>query len=341
MKRATAVASGLIIALAIAPLFWPGISPARAQSGCKSFHAIAQASLPTSIQLAVTDTWGGPHYSAWPVPEPVQALNTLGLEYPNGISRDGLSLYFHRINPGTNEDLYVAHRPDPEADWGVPVRLPDGVNTSFNDRVAVLSADGHWLYFASDRPDGLGGFDLYVSWRTHVYDDGDWQAPVNLLAVNSPGFDAGPALFEDQGSGTTHLYFTSAPSPGGTQAVADIYMSALGPGGFEPPSPVTELNSPGNDNRPYLRRDGREIFFASSRSGALTVWTSARPSTTQPWSPPVIAIDPSVIGEPGVTFATTPVLSWDATTLFIGVYRPGIDVGDIFVSHREKVRGVN
>jgi hypothetical protein len=249
----------------------------------------------------------------------VQSLVTTAIELPNGISRNGLSLYFHRINPGTNEDLYVVHRPSPESDWGVPVKLPDGINTNANDRTAFVSADGHWLYFASDRSDGMGGFDLYVSWRTHVHDDGDWKPPVNLAGVNSPGFDAGPTLFGDKESGMTQLYFTSNPVPGGQPARADIYMSALSPVGFEPPTPVIELNSEGNDTRPYLRRDGCEIFFTSNRLGPLTIFVSERSSTTQPWSSPVPAISPADLGDPSVILSG--------------------NLDDIYVSHREKVKG--
>ena len=292
------------------------------------------------ILLAATnEPQTGPRYSEWSSPVSVPGLNTAAAEYPNSISRDGLSLYFQRINPGTGEDLYVVHRPDSEADWGVPVKLPDGINTSANERAAFISSDGHWLYFASTRPNGMGGSDLYVSWRAHVHDDGDWQPPVNLSAANSPGFDSGPALFEDEESGTTQLYFTSAPYPGGLQAQADIYMSTLGPDGFGPPSPVIELNSPAQDGRPYLRRDGREIFIQSNRFGSLYVYVSTRSSTDQPWSPPVVAISPADLGDPSVDLVATPVLSWDATTLFVGVGRTGIDLGNIFVSSRKKVRG--
>jgi hypothetical protein len=64
MKRATTFAAGLIAALAVAALFCPGLGSARAQAGCKSFEAIAQASLPTSTRLAATDRWGGPLYAS-------------------------------------------------------------------------------------------------------------------------------------------------------------------------------------------------------------------------------------------------------------------------------------
>jgi hypothetical protein len=281
----------------------------------------------------------GPWYSGWSKPEPVAGLNTSFFEYPNGISRDGLSLYFQRTSASSGEDLYVVHRPDLESDWGVPIKLPDTVNSSSNDRGAFVSSDGHWLFFSSDRPGGIGGNDLYVSRRTHVHDDSDWEPAMNVSAVNSVGFDSGPTLFENEETNTIELYFNSAPFPGGTQAVADIYRSTLGPNGFEPPIPVTELNSPVQEGRPYLRRDGREIFFQSNRSGPLSIWVATRSSTAEPWSMPVLAISPADVGDPTVTFVTTPVLSWDNTTLFVGVVRPGIDMGNIYAATREKAKG--
>jgi hypothetical protein len=281
----------------------------------------------------------GPHYSDWSQPQVVSVLNTSLAEYPNGISRDGLSLYFQRANPVTGEDLYVAHRSDHEADWGVPVQLPDTINTRYNERAAFVSADGHWLYFASDRPGGMGGFDLYISWRTNVHEDNAWEPAQSLSAVNSVGFDSGPTLFEDEESGTTQLFFNSAPFPRGTQAVADIYVSALGPDGFQTPVPVVELNSAVQEGRPYIRHDGREIFFQSNRAGKLEIWSSTRSSTAGLWTEPTVAIGIAELNDPTVAAVTTPVVSWDRATLFLGVVRPGIDMGNIFVATREKVTG--
>ena len=295
--------------------------------------------LQTGSRIASAQSFG-PHFTAWSTPQPAQGqdLNTTGNELPNSISRDGLSMYFHRINAGTLEDLYVVRRPDTESPWGLPVRLPDGINSIYNDRTAFPSADGHWLFFASNRPNGFGGFDLYVSWRKHVHDDGGWELPVNLSTINSPGFDAGPALFEDE-SGIMQLYFTSTPTVGGPPTMADIYMSVLGPGGFEPPSKVIELSGPASDARPYLRKDGREIYFQSNRSGTLSVWTSTRNSTAEPWAAPTLALSPEDLGDATVILVTTPVLSWDAKTLFVGVGRASGNFDDIYVADRERVGG--
>jgi hypothetical protein len=53
----------------------------------------------------------------------------------------------------------------------------------------------------------------------------------------------------------------------------------------------------------------------------------------------VVAISPADPGDATVTAVSTPALSWDARTLFLGVVRPSADLGDIYVSRREKLTG--
>ncbi len=53
----------------------------------------------------------------------------------------------------------------------------------------ALSPDGQQLYFASNRPDGYGGFDLYVSNKV----GGKWGVPENMgPVINSPGNEITP-----------------------------------------------------------------------------------------------------------------------------------------------------
>jgi hypothetical protein len=277
----------------------------------------------------------GPQYSEWSTPTEVEGVNTTALEFPNGLSRDGLSLYYQRAE-ATGEDLFVVHRPDLDSPWGSPVRLPDGVNSSANDRAAFVSPDGHWLFLASNRPGGAGDYDLYMSWRAHVHDDGAWEEPVNMTALNTSGFESGPAMSGDWRFGEAELFYVSNPGPGG-QAYADIYVVTLNRhGAVGIPSVVSELNSSASEGRPYLSRDGRVIYFQSNRPGGVggfDIWMSRRDRPDEPWSPPENVTELNTADGD-----LTPVLSWDGLEMFMGTNRPG-HVGDIFVSVREKLHG--
>jgi len=99
---------------------------------------------------------------------------------------------------GLELSLYVAEA-DETGNWNNPTAFPyngSGYSTGF----PAFSPDGKALYFASDGPDGFGGFDIYVSYRL----GNTWSAPENLgQIVNSQGNEITPYL-----DGST-LYFAS------------------------------------------------------------------------------------------------------------------------------------
>src|SRR5690242_3415474 len=63
--------------------------------------------------------------------------------------------------PGARADLAR----EAPAEWSEPVNLGAPINTAAIESAPALSADGLTLYFASDRPGGFGGTDLWVSHR--------------------------------------------------------------------------------------------------------------------------------------------------------------------------------
>lgn len=284
----------------------------------------------------------GPKFTVWTTPVIVSELSTPGSDSPNSVSKDGLSLYLNHFEAnypaGTGEDIYVSHRSDKTSPWETAARLPDTINTRYNERHGFISPDGHWLFFASNRPGGLGSYDIYVSWRQHVNDDGAWETAVNLTAVNSIGFDVGPKIFVDDW-GITHLYFNSNPVSG--TAIADIYHSVLGADGFGTPVLVPELSSPFHEGAVYPRKDGCEIFFPRTEAGLQNIMTSSRASTDALWTTPVYILEPGLLGDPSITSITNPVLSWDAMELYVGVYQTGVDSGNanIYVAYRQKTKG--
>jgi hypothetical protein len=222
-------------------------------------------------------------------------VNSAFEEFLPEISKDGLSLYFASNRPGPfgGEDLWVSRRATRDAAWGEPLNLGSRVNTSFNERSPALSRDGHYLFFATNRPGGSGGFDIWVSWRAHTRDDFGWQPPVHLgSGVNSPAGDFGPSYFENDDLGIPTLFFASSrPGVGGV----DIYRSELtANGSFGPATLIAELSTPANDFRPTVRFDGLEVIFDSNRPapadiagvGLRDLWVSTRSSPSASWSVP-------------------------------------------------------
>jgi hypothetical protein len=161
---------------------------------------IAAATGLAGIALFTTtsvDTAG--RFGDWSAPVNLgEGVNSAFDEFLPELSKKGRSLYFASNRPGPfgGEDLWVSRRASPDDPWGAAENLGGVVNGPFNERSPALSRDGHLLFFASTRPGGLGGFDIWVSWRAHTHDDFAWQPPVNLgSGVNSPAADFGPTYF--------------------------------------------------------------------------------------------------------------------------------------------------
>ncbi|MDQ3041512.1 MAG: VCBS repeat-containing protein, partial [Acidobacteriota bacterium] len=208
-----------------------------------------------------------------------------------------LSLYFSSNRPGGLglTDVWVSQRATLTSAWGAPHNLGATVNSSSGDGVTSFSLDGRTMFIHSNRPGGLGLFDLYLSTRTDPNNDFGWTAPVNLGAViNSTLADLGTNYFEDPATGAGSLIFCSDRN--GTPGIGfDVYQSTRNADGtFNPPTPINELNSVGAELRTAIRRDGLEIFIAASRPGGMVpglfdIWVSTRASTTSLWNPPVLA----------------------------------------------------
>lgn len=92
-------------------------------------------------------------------------------------------------------DLYAAELV--RGEWSNIRNLGPVVNSEYWDSQPALSPDGRTLYFASDRPGGEGGVDLYVSRLSAT----GWSAPVNLgPSVNTPFDEMAPSIAPDMKS---------------------------------------------------------------------------------------------------------------------------------------------
>lgn len=99
------------------------------------------------------------------------------------VSDDGQILFFSsdRKKGAGGMDIYMSTK-NAGGGWGTPTLL--SFCTSGDELSPFISSDNQTLYFASDDIDGgLGGYDIYVTYRTG---DNTWSTPKNLgAAVNS------------------------------------------------------------------------------------------------------------------------------------------------------------
>jgi len=80
-------------------------------------------------------------------------------------------------------DIYISHKTD--EGWSEPEKLPDIINTPYDEAFPFLSEDGSTLYFSSKGHNSIGGYDIFKS--TYNSKNNTWSEPINLdFPINTP-----------------------------------------------------------------------------------------------------------------------------------------------------------
>ncbi len=195
-------------------------------------------------------------------------------EYEPRLSADGTRMVLVRRRPGQNADLFSSLWTP--GGWTEPAPI-EAVDTERDELGPELSQDGRSLYFYSDRPGGLGGFDVWVSRLV----DSQWGTPTNLgPAINSPWNEYGPALTDDG----SRIYFSSnrprdgepAPQREAWSATLrerpsrhdyDLYVCDLSSGEPGQAIALAALNTTFDEGAPAISPVGDFLYFASDRPG--------------------------------------------------------------------------
>ena len=187
-------------------------------------------------------------------PQPLgDEVNSPAPEVLPALTADGEYLIFTRV-VNNQEDFYISQKT--KDGWG-NTRALTGVNTPLNEGAQSISADGKFLVFtACNRKSGLGGCDLYYA---SVRND-RWTPAENMgKAINSGKWDSTPSI---SANGRV-LYFASDRNGG--QGGRDLWVSNLTAEGWSTPQNLgPKINSPGDEQSPFIHADGKTLYFMSN-----------------------------------------------------------------------------
>lgn len=201
---------------------------------------------------------------------PVSGVNSRWHDGPAAISADGNTMYFasesflekafekEKVNKDRLKKsqvwLFRATRNGSGWDKVTPLSIN---SKDFSSNAPSLSRDGKTLYFASDRPGGMGGSDI---WKVSVDAEGKLGEPENLgNRVNTEGNERFPSV-TDSG----RLYFASDGRKG--FGALDVFYIDLDKGGE-----ARNVGAPVNtakDDFAFTLNEGKKVgFFSSNRDG--------------------------------------------------------------------------
>ncbi len=233
-------------------------------------------------------------------------VNSDRYEYAPTISADGKTLYFVSDRNGSipfvgsdepSHDFWAVtkkHRND--TIFSDPYNIDpnseykeQSVNTSRNEGIASIAADGQTLYFtATDRSDGLGVNDLYM---TRIEGD-KWTRPVNLgKNINTKYEETMPSIAPDQ----SRLYFASDRPLPGEEDKQDNYNLWYSDYDFDmeewlPAKYLKDLSTEGEDESPFIAADNQTLFFVSDgrddSKGGRDFYVTKWDPVSKKWSTP-------------------------------------------------------
>jgi outer membrane protein OmpA-like peptidoglycan-associated protein/Tol biopolymer transport system component len=198
--------------------------------------------------------------SGWELPKKISTnINQKYNDAAASLSPDGKTLFLY-YEEGAG-DIYISHLEGSE--WTKPEPLNKNINTSmFWETSASMSADGKKLYFASNRPGGIGELDLYVS---ELDAKGNWGKAVNMgPLINTPENEDAPFIHPD---GVT-LYFSSDGHP--TLGNSDIFVSEFKNGKWTKPENLGwPINTWEYDGFFTISTDKKKGYYSTLKEGGL------------------------------------------------------------------------
>ena len=196
---------------------------------------------------------------AWTTPQRTSFSNTSSLSA--SLSHDDSRLLFSS-NRGTGQGIWQCFRTG-EHEWSNPVEMDRQVSSTADEWSCHISDLGN-VFVCSWRPGGRGRCD---GWRIPCI-NGQYLSAENLTIMNSSGDDCGVT------PGPQERYVIFQSNRSGGYGLMDLYLSfAKSEGGWtEPRNLGPAINSSSIEAAPWISRDGRYLFFSSTRGKTADIY---------------------------------------------------------------------
>jgi outer membrane protein OmpA-like peptidoglycan-associated protein len=194
----------------------------------------------------------------WQKPEVIDTeLNSDGDEGVCSFSPDGRTMYLTQCKTDPSYPRYanIATSNRSDAAWSKATELKLTRDTLSAYAHPAVSPDGQWLYFTSDMPGGMGGYDI---WRVRLTTSGVGGVENLGALINTPGDEQFPT-FRPNGD----LYFSSNGHEG--MGGLDIFIAHPDSTGWTLEHPGYPLNSQGDDFGMTFEGLHNKGFFSSNR----------------------------------------------------------------------------
>ena len=195
----------------------------------------------------------------WQRPEVIDTeLNTDWDEGACCLSPDGRTMYLTqcKTDPDYPRFATIVTSQRSDAAWSKATELKMTNDTLSTFAHPAVSPDGQWLYFVSDMPGGMGGYDI---WRVRLTTSGVGGVENVGAPINTAGDEKFPT-FRPNGD----LYFSSDGHEG--MGGLDIYIAKPNSNGWRIEHPGFPLNSQGDDFGMTFEGMKNQGFFSSNRS---------------------------------------------------------------------------
>ena len=112
-------------------------------------------------------------------------LNTETYDAVLSIFPSGNGMFVYKNTVSSTGDIYFSEYRPSTKEWSAAEKMPRPINTSYFEGSISMTADGNTVYFVSERPEGEGQGDIYVSSKKGE----NWSSPKNLGVVVNTDLD--------------------------------------------------------------------------------------------------------------------------------------------------------